>query len=298
MNELDYIKINFSENQIGLLNFCLAFIMFGVALDVEKSHFATLIQRPKSLLIGLSAQYILLPILTILLVFILNPNPAIIAGMLLIASCPGGNVSSYATHLAKANVALSIVLTMISSLTCVITTPFIFSITSFIFHDLSLQNFKISFFDMVSSMSKIVLIPLIAGLLVKKYFLKLADLVLPYIKKLSFIIFIGFIMAAVLGNLDNLFKHLHIVFFIVIIHNTLALLGGYFYSKLMKVSEKDARTISIEVGIQNSGLALVLVFAFFNGNGGMSLIAAWWSIWHLISALGLAKYWNWRDGKL
>jgi BASS family bile acid:Na+ symporter len=215
--------------------------------------------------------------------------------MLLIAACPGGNISSYASNIAKANVSLSIVLTTISSLSCVITTPLLFTITSKLFLKVDSMNFEISFLEMMQSVSKIVLLPLIIGVYLNIKFPNSVKKVLPYVKMLSFLIFIGFIIAAVMGNLDNLYRHIHIVFLIVIAHNLLGLFGGYFFSRAFQLNETDARTIAIEVGIQNSGLALVLIFNFFDRNGGMSLIAAWWSIWHLISALGLARYWQWRD---
>ena len=105
------------------------------------------------------------------------------------------------------------------------------------------------------------------------------------------LIFLSFVVFAILGNLDNIYKHLHIVFYIVVIHNTLALLMGYFFAKANQLPASDARAISIETGIQNSGLGLILIFNFFNGLGGMAMIAAFWGIWHLISAFGLAMFW-------
>ena len=110
------------------------------------------------------------------------------------------------------------------------------------------------------------------------------------------LIFIGFVIAAVLGNLDNLKQYVSIVFFIVLLHNGLALGIGYFWSKkIMKLPTSDARAIAIETGIQNSGLALILIFNFFNGLGGMALIAAWWSICHLLSSMSLAMWWGRED---
>jgi bile acid:Na+ symporter, BASS family len=295
MNEFDYIKINFNEGQIGLLNFCLAFLMFGVALEIDLSAFKSIIKKPRSIIVGLAAQFLLLPILTLILIAILKPSPSIMAGMLLIAACPGGNVSSYAAYLAKANIPLSILLSMISSLTCVVTTPAIFKLFSFIVGSDVMSGFRISFLDMAFAMVKIVLLPLLLGMLFRHLFSKQTDKVLPFIKGLSFLIFVGFIIAAIASNIDNMAKYLHIVFFIVIIHNTLGLILGYYIARWIQLDIPDARTVSIEAGIQNSGLALILIFNFFDGNGGMSLIAAWWSVWHLISALGIAKIWSWRD---
>jgi bile acid:Na+ symporter, BASS family len=297
MNEFDYIKISFNEGQIGLLNFCLGFLMFGVALEIDLTLFKTLFRKPRSILVGLAAQFLLLPLLTLLLIAFLKPSPSIMAGMLLIAACPGGNVSSYAAYLAKANIPLSILLSMISSLTCVVTTPAIFNLFSSLVGSDMMSGFSISFFDMAFSMVKIVLLPLLLGLLFRRLFLTITEKALPFIKGLSFLIFIGFIIAAIASNIDNMAKYLHIVFFIVIIHNTLGLILGYYIARWIQLDVPDSRTVSIEAGIQNSGLALILIFNFFDGNGGMSLIAAWWSVWHLISALGIAKIWSWRDNR-
>jgi len=295
MDHLQHIKINFEQGQVTLLNICLGILMFGVALDLQLRDFRYLLKAPKSIFVGLFSQMFLLPVITILLVYIIQPAYSLALGMILIAACPGGNVSNYAVHLAKANAALSIVLTMISTILCVFSTPFIFTVLqkfmpAGITHT---ADFDINFADMAKTIVQLIIIPLLLGLILNKYLPVLISKIKDAIKKLSFIIFIGFVVAAVSGNIENLKNHLHIVFFIVLIHNGLALLIGYIWPrKIMKLPVNDCRTISIETGIQNSGLALILIFNFFDGNGGMALIAAWWSIWHLISALGLAWWWR------
>ena len=104
--------------------------------------------------------------------------------------------------------------------------------------------------------------------------------------------FIALIIAALLGNLENIKVYLKYVFFIVLIHNFLAFFQGYIFAKMNGLSVKDARTISIETGIQNSGLGLIIIFAFFNGLGGMALVAAWWGVWHLIAGFSLGVFWG------
>jgi BASS family bile acid:Na+ symporter len=295
MDKLESININFDGGQIVLLNICLGFLMFGVALDLKISDFKYILTAPKSIIIGLISQWILLPILTLALVYIIQPNHSLALGMVLIAACPGGNVSNYAVHLAQANAALSIVLTMVSTLLCAISTPSIFALLqSFLPTDAShTQTFAVKFSDMIWSIGQLIVIPLILGFIFSEYLPAITTKIKNIVKKLSFLIFIGFVIAAVAGNLDNLRLYLYLVFFIVLIHNSLALFVGYFWSyKVMRLPKNDARTISIETGIQNSGLALILIFNFFDGNGGMALIAAWWSIWHLLSALGLAWWWR------
>jgi BASS family bile acid:Na+ symporter len=301
MDNLHQIQINFDQSQVLLLNICLGILMFGVALDLKVDDFKYVVKSPKSIIVGLISQLLLLPLMTLGLIYILHPAYSLMMGMALIAACPGGNVSNYATHLSKGNAALSVILTIISTLCCVFTTPFIFStLQHFIpVEKVADSDFNIHFADMVTTIFQLIILPLVFGFGLNAFFPLFVMKIKDWVKKISFIIFIGFVVAAVAGNLDNLKKYLDIVFVIVLVHNGLALLIGYLWPRYIAgLSAYDSRTISIETGIQNSGLALILVFNFFDGNGGMALIAAWWSIWHLISALGLALIWKNRTPKI
>jgi bile acid:Na+ symporter, BASS family len=295
MSNLDQISINFNQNQVTLLNVCLGILMFGVALDIHLAEFAYIFRNPRSIITGLFSQLILLPLLTLLLIWIIEPEYTLALGMILIAACPGGNVSNYAVHLSGANAALSVILTTISTLFCVFTTPIIFSFFSTVLAkgNTGYPVFEIEFWPMAYSILQLIIIPMILAQICVQLLPDFTDRIKKLVKTLSLLIFIGFVLFAVYGNLDNLVKYLGIVFFIVLIHNGLALFVGYFFSKsLLGLPVNDARAISIETGIQNSGLALILIFNFFNGQGGMALIAAWWSVWHLISAFVLALVWS------
>ncbi|MEM6378630.1 MAG: bile acid:sodium symporter, partial [Bacteroidota bacterium] len=127
MQSIDEIVINFKPDQLFLLNICLAFLMFGVALDLKLSHFKALFEAPKKPLLGLFSQWILLPAMTLVLVFLIKPAPSVGLGMVLIAACPGGNVSNYAVHLAGANSALSVLMTSVSTLGAILITPIAFA---------------------------------------------------------------------------------------------------------------------------------------------------------------------------
>jgi BASS family bile acid:Na+ symporter len=298
IDSLSHIHINFDQGQVLYLNICLGILMFGVALDLKLEDFKYLAKEPKSIIGGLISQWILLPLVTIALVYIIHPDYSLMLGMALIAACPGGNVSNYATHLCKGNAALSIILTTITTVLCVFSTPFIFASLQKVLpidqvHD---ADFNIQFSDMVITIVQLIFIPLLIGFLMNHFWPHFVSKIRGIVKILSMVIFIGFVLAAVAGNIDNLVNYIDIVFFIVLIHNGIALFIGYFWSKaILGLSVNDARTISIETGIQNSGLALILIFNFFDANGGMALIAAWWSIWHLISALALAWFWGRKE---
>jgi len=268
--------------------------MFGIALELTIDDFKALVKNKKSTWVGLASQMVLLPVLTLMLIAVIQPHPALAAGMLLVAACPGGNVSNYAVHLSKANAPLSVLLTTFSTLAAAFTTPFVFKQGQNVLTSLtrSQTTFSIDFFSMFLSIVQLILVPLILGMLLRQWQPTFTAKIIPTVKRVSLVIFIAFILFAVAGNLENIRQHLHRVFLIVMVHNGLALALGYYFPKWMGRSTQDARTISIETGIQNSGLALILIFNFFNGNGGMALIAAWWSVWHLVSSFVLALYWK------
>jgi len=216
--------------------------------------------------------------------------------MLLVACCPGGNVSNYAVHLAGANAALSVMMTTVSTLGAAGITPIYFNQLSTLLPDTRTlaESIFVPLPKMINTILLLIVLPLIIGMLTNAFLPKLSRIIKKPVKVLSMAIFIGFVVVAIYGNYDNLINYLHLVFFLVLIHNALALIMGYNFARLTGLDQRDARTISIETGIQNSGLGLILIFNFFDGLGGMALIAAWWGVWHLISAFSLAMLWNSR----
>lgn len=296
MESIDQIRINFDQDNLFILNLCLAFLMFGVALDLQLSKFRLIAKNPKVLLVGLSSQLILLPLLTLLLIYIFRPVSSMALGMILVASCPGGNVSNYAVHIAQANIELSVVLTSISNLGAILITPlYFFVLTDFLPEGSSPETaISVNPSEMLSTLIQLVFIPVIAGLGVQKKFPAVAEKLKQPVQNLSMVLFFALIIAALASNFEQIKNHLHLVFLIVIVHNLIALATGYNWARLFRLPLADARAISIETGIQNSGLGLVIIFSFFEGLGGMALIAAWWGIWHLISAFALASFWRSR----
>ncbi|HKK73873.1 MAG TPA: bile acid:sodium symporter family protein [Saprospiraceae bacterium] len=294
MQSIDDIVINFKPEQLFFLNICLGFLMFGVALDLSLRHFRDLFRAPRKPLIGLFSQWILMPSLTLVLVFLLRPAPSVALGMILLACCPGGNVSNYAVHLAKANSALSVLMTSVSTLGAIAVTPLAFTYLSQLIPGTeSLRaSIQVEPANMIRTILLLIIFPLALGMGMRHYFPRLTAKIQAPVKYLSMAIFLSFVVFAILGNLDNIYRYLHLVFLLVVLHNGLALTMGYFFAKATGLNQADRRAIAIETGIQNSGLGLILIFNFFNGLGGMALIAAFWGIWHLISAFGLAMYWR------
>ena len=293
---IDHIQVNFNETSLLIMNIVIGFIMFGVALDLRVADFKRTLKTPKPALIGLACQFFLLPAFTYLLVLIVQPRPSIALGLFLIAACPGGNLSNFLTHFAKGNTPLSISMSAIATVIAIIMTPLNTVLWASLYGPTKeiINSFSISAMDMFSSIFLMLGLPLVAGMFIRSRMPRFAARFNQLMMKLSIVIFIAFIVVMVANNFNVFIEHVGAVVIIVILQNATALSIGYFAARLFKVSERDRRAISIEVGIQNSGLGLVLIFTFFGGLGGMALVAAFWSIWHIVSGLTVATFWSRR----
>lgn len=295
---LDSVKLNFSPGSLVVMNIILAFVMFGIALRINFADFKEMARNPKSFLVGVVSQLFLLPFITFLLCLALRPilSTSVAMGMILVAACPGGNISNFITTLAKGNISLSVTLSAFSTLACVVMTPFNFSFWGKLYSDTSnlVMPIKINFWEMAQTVLVLMGIPIAAGILFARYFPEATKKLTRPMAILSIIAFIGFIVAALAVNFNYFIKYINLIGLIVVVHNALALLTGYAAGRTIRLPYKDVRSATIETGIQNSGLGLVLIFnpALFNGLGGMAFVAAWWGIWHIVSGLGLAYIWR------
>ena len=296
---LDNIHINFSSQALWVMNIALALVMFGIALEISVNDFKRLLQNPKPIITGVFSQFLLLPAVTFLLVWLIKPIPSIALGMFMVAACPGGNISNFITHLAKGNSALSVSLTAVATLLAVFMTPFNLQFWGSIYGPTAtiLKDIAISPFEMVKLVSLLLAFPLILGMWVNYSKPILAKKMAKILKLGSLLFFISLIFLALYNNREIFMDYVFYVFWIVIIHNLVAFTTGFSIAKLMGLVKKDVRSITIETGIQNSGLGLLLIFTFFDGLGGMALLAAFWGIWHLISGLILSGYWGYRPIK-
>ncbi|MEQ9169142.1 MAG: bile acid:sodium symporter family protein [Fulvivirga sp.] len=277
-----------------MLNLCLAIIMFGVALNLTKEDFTSLLRSPKSALIGILSQFLILPFITFLLIISLEPQPSIALGMMLVAACPGGNISNFMVSLAKGNVALSVSLTAFSTLAALLLTPLNFGFWASLYEPTAAMMRQVSI-DGAEVLKVILLslvLPLIFGMLLRQKKPQTAALLQKWLKPLSIIIFVAFVVIAFSNNMSIFLEFFQLIVYLVLIHNGLAFISGYGLSTLFKLSDEDRKSITIETGIQNSGLGLLIIFTFFDGLGGMAMITAWWGIWHIVSGLILSSYWS------
>ncbi|MDP5172682.1 MAG: bile acid:sodium symporter family protein [Bacteroidia bacterium] len=295
--EFDAVQLAFSAGSLDILNITLCVIMFGVALNLNKEDFVRIVREPKSAFTGLVSQFFLLPLLTLGLVWVLKPCPSMALGMFLVASCPGGNLSNFISLLAKGNVALSVSLSAVSTLLSIVMTPFNFTFWSQWYPPAAeeMQRIAMDPWQILTTVLLILGLPLFLGMFFSHRFPAMAAKVNKPIRVLSLLFFAGYILGALIANWDAFMLYISAVILLVALHNGVALLGGYFFAWVMGLGIRERRTISIETGIQNSGVALVLIFGpIFAGRGGMAIIAALWGIWHLVAGISLATFWSRR----
>jgi BASS family bile acid:Na+ symporter len=293
---VDEAVLNFDESSLLLLNVLIGMMMFGMALGIDTNDFRALTRSPKPAAIGLGAQFILLPFATFLVTLALDLPASVELGMLLVASCPGGNLSNVMTYLGGGNAPLSVGMTAVSTAVAVFMTPLNFSIWGRLNPTTEPVLASVSL-DPVTLFVTIVVIlgiPLTAGILFARWKPAIAARLEQPFKVFSVVVFVGFVGIALGNNWSNFVTYIGFLFLIVALHNGLALALGNGAARAARLSTRDRRAVTFEVGLQNSALALVLIFTFFDGLGGMALIAAWWGVWHIVAGLALAGVWSRR----
>jgi len=287
-----------STSEIGMA-IVLALMMFAVALGLRPSSFAFFKTEPKLYLTGVGAQIIGLPILTLGLCFLLNPHPSIALGMILIACCPGGNTSNIIALFAKANTALSVSLTATSAVFAAIVTPISILFWSGLYPPTRslLTEINIDVVDFLIQTLIILALPLFLGMLFRHFAPKLAERLQTPLAIISGLALLAIIVIASL-RLFPVFLTLGLgIFGLVLFHNLSAFALGNIAGRLIKTDAASRRALTIEVGIQNSGLGIVILLTQLGGLGGAGAVAGLWGIWHLIAGGLLAFIWRWRDAR-
>ena len=296
MSEIDAVRLNFSAQNLWLLNVTLGVIMFGVALNLTTEDFKRLVRHPRPALIGVCSQFLLLPAVTFLLVWVLEPRPSIALGMILVAACPGGNISNFMSLNAGGNTALSVTLTAVATAGAIVLTPLNLSFWGGLYPPTAtlLTTVDVSFWRVFTTVGLILGLPLVLGMSVRRMAPERARRLSRWMQGLSILLFAGIVLFALRANFQYLVGYVGVVFDLVLIHNAVALAAGYQLAYWTRLPLKDRQTLALETGIQNSGLGLVLIFNFFDGLGGMAVVAAWWGVWHIVSGLALSFYWRSR----
>ena len=310
LESLGAVTINFGEGGMMIVNIILAFVMFGVALGIKLEALKEIVHKPKSILVGIFLQWIALPAVTFAVALALSPciTPMIALGMILIASCPGGNISNFLSALSNGNVALSVSLTAITTSLSPVVTPLNFFFWGSLYsHFISIRgdipHLVIPFLPMLEQILLLLGLPIVLGVLFARYFPQATKRLSKPLQMLSVALFIGMIVVSFAQNFKLFIDNIFYVFFIVMLHNGVALATGYWGGLLARLSPYNIRTLTIETGIQNSGLGLILLFnptifpphVWHGHYGGMLFITAWWGIWHIISGLCVATCFRRKD---
>jgi BASS family bile acid:Na+ symporter len=303
LEALNSVTINFGQEGMAIVNIILAFVMFGVALSIKTKTFKEVFTKPKSVIVGIVLQWVALPAVTFAIALALSSfiTPMIALGMILVASCPGGNISNFISSLSKGNIELSVSMTAITTAAAPIVTPVNFFLWGTLYSQIISVNgdipvLVIPFMPMLEQILLLLGVPIVLGLLFARYFPDATKKITKPAQVLSILLFVGMVVVSFAQNFQILLDNIFYVFFIVLIHNACALSTGFFGGRLAKLPAKDVRSLTVEIGIQNSGLGLVLLFnpAIFPPDiwqghyGGMLFITAWWGIWHIVSGLIIA----------
>ena len=301
---IDSIQVNLNAGGMNTINIILAFVMYGVALGIKPGIFVEVFRKPKSVLLGMLCQLVLLPAFTCGLAILLTGwiSPMMGLGMILVAACPGGNISNFMSSLGKANIELSVSLTAISTALAVFLTPFNFWLWGTLYLSSAavtadIPRLVIPLMDVFKTIFVLLGIPLALGIATSHFLPKLAEALKKPLQWLSIVIFLALVVLSFSSNIGAFLVSVKYIFVVVLIHNLLALGIGFGVGTAARLPYQDRRTLTIETGIQNSGLGLVLllgtsIFAGFPPHGGMLVITAWWGIWHIISGLTVATVFN------
>lgn len=303
LESLNELTINFGQGGVMIVNIILAFVMFGVALGIKLGTFKEIFQKPKSVIVGVLVQWVGLPAVTFLVALLLSRwiTPMVALGMILVASCPGGNISNFISSLSKGNIELSVSMTAITTAAAPIVTPINFFLWGSLYSSIisvhsDIPRLVIPFMPMLEQILLLLGVPIFLGIIFARYFPNATKKITKPAQVLSVLLFIGMVIVSFSQNFQIIVDNIFYIFFIVLLHNASALSMGYFAGKLAKVPERDCRSLTVEVGIQNSGLGLILLFnpaifppEIWHGHyGGMLIVTAWWGIWHIVAGLAVA----------
>ncbi len=262
----------------------LGIIMFGMGMTMTVGDFKSVLQSPKAVAIGVVAQFVAMPGLAYLLCKLFQLPPEIAIGVILVGCCPGGTASNVITYMAKGNTALSVACTSVSTLLAPIFTPAIFYV-------LASQWIEINALSMLVSILQVVLFPIILGLMVRALLKQKVSTYIQVMPLISVIAIVAIVAAIIAGSKTQILQSGLIILGIVALHNGMGYLLGYWASRMFKLAEIDCRAVSIEVGMQNSGLGVALAATHFAASPLTALPSAIFSLWHNISGPALATYW-------
>ncbi|MGA8257052.1 MAG: bile acid:sodium symporter family protein [Nocardioides sp.] len=270
--------------------------LFGIALDTKLADFRDVVRRPGVIAVGVIAQYVVAPALTVLLTLALDVRGSVAIGMLLVACCPAGNLSNLLTHRARGDVALSISLTGVSNVLAVVATPIAFAFWSGLNSNAEalLRDVSLEPWDVVGEVALLIGLPFAAGLFVGWRWSSFAERVKGYVEPGVLVLLLLVVVGGLAGQFDVFVDYVGDVALPIGAQNLLALGVGYATARACRLSVSGTRAMTFELGVRNTALAVVLALAFFGDLGGVVLVAALWGLWDSATGLALASWWRRR----
>ncbi len=276
--------------QTAWVNYLLMIVMFGMGLTLKLEDFKLVFTRPKDILVGCVAQFTIMPLLAFLLGKIFGLDAALLAGVVLVGTCPGGTSSNVITYLSKGDVALSVGMTSVNTILAPVLTP---AITYLLLR----TTVDVDPVSMFISIIQVVIIPIAAGFLINKFFGRFTQKLVKILPSVSVVAICLIVAAVVSHNSEKIFSTGIVVFAVVILHNLLGYACGFGLGKLLHLTPAKTKALSIEVGMQNSGLATSLAGSAFPDLAMATVPGAIFSVWHNISGAILANIYNRWDSK-
>lgn len=262
----------------------LGIIMLGMGMTMSLDDFQGMLRHPKAVLIGVVAQFVVMPGLAFLLCQLFQLPSAIAIGVILVGCCPGGTASNVITYMARGNVALSVACTSVSTLLAPLLTPAIFYL-------LASQWIQIDAMSMFVSILQVILVPIVIGLLLRRFFTVQVNRYIEMMPLISVVAIVAIVAAIIGASKAAILQSGALILSVVILHNGLGFLIGYWASRAFKLSHRDGKAIAVEVGMQNSGLGVALAAVHFAASPLTAVPSALFSLWHNISGALLATYW-------
>ncbi|MBR4632106.1 MAG: bile acid:sodium symporter family protein [Elusimicrobia bacterium] len=270
---------------LSWINYLLMIIMFGMGLTLKFEDFKLVFVRPKDIIIGCVAQFTIMPLLAFMLCKLFNLDAALMTGVILVGACPGGTSSNVITYLSKGDVALSVSMTSVNTILAPVLTPLITYL-------LLSTTVNVDTYSMFISIINVVIIPIVLGFIINKFFGTFTQKAIKVLPMVSVTGICMIVASVVSHNASKILSTGLIVFTVVILHNVLGYACGFGLGKILKFNVAKTKAVSIEIGMQNSGLATSLASTSFASLAMATVPGAIFSVWHNISGAILANIFN------
>ena len=272
---VSFLKTSYVNPLLGL-------VMFGMGLTLKPADFKVVFSRPKDVLIGCASQFVIMPLLAFLLTKVFQLSPELAVGVILVGTCPGGTSSNVMTYLSKGDVALSVGMTSVSTILAPLLTPLLTLLYAG-------QRVEVNVVSMFVSIVEVVLLPILLGFVINRFFHSFTQNAVRVLPLISTTAIVAIVAAVVSANSAKILTSGLLILVVVILHNLLGYAAGYMVARLLKLDTAKCRAISIEVGMQNSGLATSLATTHFAQYPLATIPGAVFSVWHNISGAILAN---------